>query len=155
MFSIYILGNFCFDTFFEELEVVLSPMANSYKQSKVLHSNHIVELKCTLVDHSNDGSMGSSSCTLLNSSFTNLCTQLTNHILWTMYFDTSRNMHGVDVESFLIDLYGIQTYLACHLESKCTDNDAKYGALVQGLWKAINLNIKCVDLFADSQIVIK
>jgi hypothetical protein len=42
MFSRYILGNFCFQTFFCELEAELSPLADSYKQSKLLHSNQIV-----------------------------------------------------------------------------------------------------------------
>ena len=74
MFSRSILGNFCFDTFFEELEAELSPCANSDEQSELLHSNQIVERNCTLVDNRNDASIGSSSCTLLNYSLTNLCT---------------------------------------------------------------------------------
>jgi hypothetical protein len=81
MFSISILGNFCFDTFFKELEVELSPCANLDKKSKILHSNQIVELNCTLAYHSNDASIGSSHCTLVNISFTNHCTQLSNHNL--------------------------------------------------------------------------
>ena len=100
------LGNFCFDTFFQELEGELSHTANSDKQSELLHSNQIVELNFTLVDHRNDASIDSSSCTLLNSSFTNPCTQLTNHNLWTLYFDISRNMHGVDASYLLIDPCG-------------------------------------------------
>ena len=79
-----ILGNLCFDTFFEELEVELSPCTNLDKQFELLHSNHISKLNCTLVDHSNDASIGSS--TLLNSSFTNHCSQLTNCNVWTLYF---------------------------------------------------------------------
>ena len=73
------LDNFCFDTFFKELAGELSHIANSNKQSELLHSNQIVELNCTLVDLSIDASIGSSSCTLVNSSFTNHCTQLTNY----------------------------------------------------------------------------
>ena len=80
------LGNFCFDTFFEELEGELSHTANSDKQFELLHSNQIVELNCTLVDHSNDASIDSSSCTLLNSSFTNPCIQFTNHNFCTLMF---------------------------------------------------------------------
>ena len=117
MFSRSILDNFSFDTLFEELEDELSHTANSDKQYELLHSNQIVELNCTLVDHSNDASIGSSSCTLLNSTFTNPCTQLTNHNLWTLYFDISRNTHGVDVGYLLIDPCDIQTYFSCHLES--------------------------------------
>ena len=86
IFSRSILGNLSFDTFFEELEDELSHTANSDKQSELLHSNQIVELKCTLVDHSNDASIGSSSCTLLVSSFTNHCTQLTIGPPFALYF---------------------------------------------------------------------
>ena len=39
MCSKYNLGNFCFDTFFEELEGELSHTTNSDKQSEPLHSN--------------------------------------------------------------------------------------------------------------------
>ena len=56
MFSRSNLGNFCFDTFFQELEYGLSHTVNSDKQYELLHSNQIVELNCTLVDHSNDAS---------------------------------------------------------------------------------------------------
>ena len=155
MFSRSILGNFCFDTFFEELEVELSPCVNSYKKYELLHSNQIAELNCTLVDNQNDASIGFSSCTLLNSSFTNLCTQLTNHKLWTLYFDTSRNMHEVDVGCLLVHPYGIQTYFSFHLESECTNNDAEYEALIQGLRKVIHLKVKSIELFGDSLLVMK
>ena len=155
MFSRCFLGNSFFDTFFEELEIELSACANSDKQFELLHSNQIVERNCTLVDLSNDASIGSSSCTLLNSSLTNHCTQLNNHNLWTLYFDTSRNTQGEDVGCLLIDPCGIQNYLSCHLESKCTNNDAKYEALIQGLRKEIDLKVKSIEVFGDSRLVIK
>ena len=135
-------GNFCFDTFFEELEGELSHTANSDKQSELLHSNQIAKLNCKLVDHSNDASMSSSHCTLVNSSFTNHCTQLTNHKLWTPCFDISRNTQGVYVGYLLVDPCGIRTYFSCHLESKCINNDVEYEALIQGLRKAVDLNVK-------------
>ena len=155
MFSKSALGNFCFDTFFEELEDELSYTVKSDKQSELLHSNQIVELNCTLVDHSNDASLGSSFCTLLNSSFTNPCTKIANHNLWTLYFDVSRNAHGVDVGCLLIEPCGIRTYFSCHLESKCTNNDANYESLIQGLKKAIDLKVKSIEVFGDSRLVIK
>lgn len=43
MFSNSILGNFCFETFFRELEAELSPYANSNKQSEILHTTQIDE----------------------------------------------------------------------------------------------------------------
>jgi ribonuclease HI len=149
------LGNFCFDTFFEELEGELYHTVNSDKQSKLLHSNQIVELNCTLVDHRNDASINSSSCTLLDSTFTNPCTQLTNHNLWTLYFDVSRNTHGLDASCLLIDPCGIRNYLSYHLESKCTNNDAKYEALILGFRKAIDLKVKSIEVFGVSRLVTK
>ena len=79
MFSRSIIDNFCFKTFFGELEAEFSHLAGSYKQSELLHSNQIVKLNCTLVDCRNDALVESSHCILVNSSFTNYCTQLTNH----------------------------------------------------------------------------
>ena len=102
-FSRSIINNFFFETFFGELESHLSPLVDSYKKSELLHSNKIVELNCTLVDHSNDASIGSSHCTLVNSSFTNHYSQPTNHKLWTLYFYISWNTQGVDVGCLLVN----------------------------------------------------
>ena len=43
--------------------------------------------------------------------------------------------------------------IACRLEFECTNNVAEYEALLQGLRKALDLNIKCIEVFRDSQIV--
>ena len=61
MFSNSILGNLFFDTFFGELEAKLSPLANSYKQSKLLHKTQIVEHNYTIVDSNNCTDVVSSS----------------------------------------------------------------------------------------------
>ena len=154
MFSRSILGDFFFETFFGELEVERSPLENSYKQFELLHSNQIGKLYYTLENCSNDASIDSSHCTLVNSSLANHCTQLTNHNLWTLYFDISKNTKG-DVGCLLVDMYGIRTYFAYHLESKCTNNDVEYEDLIQGLEKAIDLNVKCIEVFGGSLVVIK
>jgi hypothetical protein len=90
MFSNSMLGNFHFDTFFGELEVELSPFANSNTQSILLHCTQIVEPNCTFVDISS----------------TNFCTEIANPNLWTLYFDGSRNKDGTSVGFLLIDLHG-------------------------------------------------
>ena len=41
------------------------------------------------------------------------------------------------------------------MESKCTNNDAKYEALIQGLGKAIGLKVKSIEVFGDSRLVTK
>lgn len=50
---------------------------------------------------------------------------------------------------------GKKTMLACRLEFDCTNNTVEYVALVQGLYKAIDLNIKHLQVFGDSEILIK
>ena len=127
-----------------------TPLADLEKQSKVLHSDQIVELKCTLVDYSSDVSIDSSHCTLINSSFINYCIQLTNHYLWNLYFDNSRNTDGVDVGYLLINLYGIWTYFSYHLEYEYPNNDVEYETLIQGHGKEIDLNLKYIEVFHDS-----
>ena len=54
-----------------------------------------------------------------------------------------------------IDPCGIQTYFSYHLESKCTNNNVKYEALIQGLRKAIDLKVKSIEVFGDSRLVIE
>ena len=131
------------------MEVELSHTMNSNKQFELLHSNQIAKLNYTLVDLSIDASVGPSSCTLVNYSFVNHCTQLTNNNLWTLYFDISRNMDVIDVGYLLIDPCGIQTYFSCHLEYKGTDHAVKYETLIQGLGKEINLQVKSIEVFGD------
>ena len=139
MFSNSILGNFVFNTLFSELDAEMSPLVNSNMQSKLLHYTQIDQPNYMLVD----------------SSSTNFCTKLTNPNLWTLYFDSSRNKDGEDVGCLLIDSHGNQTQLACHLEFKCTNNVVEHEALVQRIRKAIDMNTKCLEVFDDSQIVIR
>ena len=43
--------------------------------------------------------------------------------------------------------------IPCHLEFECTNNVAEYEAPVQGLRKALDLKIRCIEIFRDSKIV--
>ena len=70
------LGNFCFDTFFEELEGELSHIVNSDKQSELLHTTQIVEPYCIIVDTYTK--VDSNICTNLVSSSTNFSVELTD-----------------------------------------------------------------------------
>ena len=45
--------------------------------------------------------------------------------------------------------------LEFRLEFDCTNNVVEYEALVHGLRKALNLQIKCIEVFGDSQVVIR
>ena len=76
MLSNSILGNLCFDTFSGELEAKLSPLANSDKQSKLLHTTQIVDPLYTIVDDCTK--VDSNNCIDLVSSSTNFSLELTN-----------------------------------------------------------------------------
>eukprot|EP00253_Pinus_taeda_P011929 PITA_11929 len=45
--------------------------------------------------------------------------------------------------------------LSCRLEFECTNNTAEYEALVQGLYKAIDLKVQYLKVFSDSEIIVK
>eukprot|EP00253_Pinus_taeda_P010682 PITA_10682 len=45
--------------------------------------------------------------------------------------------------------------LTCRLEFDCSNNTTEYEALVQGLYKAIGLNIKYPQVFEDAEIVVR
>jgi ribonuclease HI len=55
----------------------------------------------------------------------------------------------------LIDPASNKTLIAFRLEFKCTNNTAKYEALLQGLRKTLDLNIQNLTVFGDSKIVVR
>jgi ribonuclease HI len=59
------------------------------------------------------------------------------------------------VGCILIEPKGTQKFLSCRLELECTNNNTEYEALVQGLKKSIDLNIKELKVFGDSEIIIR
>jgi ribonuclease HI len=46
------------------------------------------------------------------------------------------------------------TFLSCRLEFKWKNNTVEYEALVQGLKKSIELNVKELKVFKDSEIIV-
>eukprot|EP00253_Pinus_taeda_P031301 PITA_31301 len=55
----------------------------------------------------------------------------------------------------LISPEGDKIMLTYRLEFDCTNNTAEYEALVQGLYKAIGLDIKYIQVFRDFEIVVR
>jgi hypothetical protein len=74
---------------------------------------------------------------------------------WTLYFDIFRNKHGADVGCLLTDPCGKRTYSFSHLEPGYINTVAEYEILIQGLRKAINMNVKYIEVFGGPQKVIK
>jgi ribonuclease HI len=55
----------------------------------------------------------------------------------------------------LINPAGNKTLISFRLEFECTNNTAEYEALLQGLRKALDLNIQNLIVFGDSEIVVR
>ena len=72
-----------------------------------------------------------------------------------MYFDGSKTQEGLGSGCVLIDLERNKPFLSCRLEFDCTNNTAEYEALVQGLKRAIELNVNFLKVFGDFEIVVR
>jgi ribonuclease HI len=75
--------------------------------------------------------------------------------IWTLYFDGSKYQEGVGVGCIFINPQGKHSFMSCRLEFECTNNTVEYEVLVQGLKKAIDLNIKELVVFGDSEIIVR
>ena len=133
------------------MEEETSTCADSNEQSELLQITQTIEPHCTIVEDCTN--LDTNNNTDIVSSPCDFSLELTDPSIWTLYFDGSRNKEGAGDGCLLIDPHGNKTMVACHLEFECTNNVAEYEALVQGLRKALDLNIKCIEVFGDSQIV--
>ena len=61
---------------------------------------------------------------------------------WTLYFDDSKTKEGNGVGCVIIDPKKNKTLITCRLEFECTNNVTEYEALIQGLKKDIDLDVK-------------
>ena len=55
----------------------------------------------------------------------------------------------------LIDLENNNQFLSCRIEFEWKNNTVEYESLVQGLKKSIELNVKNLKVFGDSEIVVR
>lgn len=76
-------------------------------------------------------------------------------LFWSLYFDGSKSNDGAREGCILVIPEGEKMMLSCRLKFECTSNIAEYKPLIQGLYKAIGLNIQYLKVFHDSKIVIK
>jgi ribonuclease HI len=75
--------------------------------------------------------------------------------VWTLYFDGSNLQEGSGAGCILIDPKCKQNFLSCRLEFECINNTVEYEALVQGIKKYTDLNIKELKVFGDSEIIVR
>jgi ribonuclease HI len=118
------------DTFFSKFTAEVSPITNLEQQSKIMA--YMQPIASIQQSHEPDGNQ-----------------------IWSLYFDSSKSKEGVGASCIIIDLVGNKTLMACRLEFECTNNTAKYEALLQGLRKALDMNIQNLVAFGDSEIVVR
>jgi len=145
MFTNSILGNYSFnvcatETYFGEFHAEIAEETLIYTQLEIPSHNPTDELSCIIVyDRTNFLDSSSVDVTL-------------DSIFWTLYFDGSNYLEGEGAGSFLIDPPGNQHLMASWLEFACTNNTTEYEGLLQGLKKAIDMEVKNLKVFGDSQI---
>ena len=113
------------NTFFCNFMTEISPITNPAQQSEVVTYTQ--------------------TSTLLN-----IPTTFDDEKIWSLYFDGSKSKEGAGVGCVLIDPTGNKTFIACRLEFKCTNNTAKYEALLEGLKKFLDMDMQNLIVFGDS-----
>ena len=135
-----ILGNYFFEL---ELGNYQAEEANdtSDTQPNLLQFSWANKIDCNIVELVSD--VGGSSISVGVEKF------------WILYFDGSKTLEGSGARCVLIDPEKNKNFLSCRLEFECTNNIAEYEALVQGLKKEIELKVKNLKVYGDSEIVVK
>ena len=71
-----------------------------------------------------------------------------------MYFDRSLNLDGAGAGVYFISPLRDKLRYVLHLHFQASNNTAKYEAALHGLRIAIELGIKCLQVYGDSTLVI-
>lgn len=71
-----------------------------------------------------------------------------------LLFNGSNYQHGGGVWVILIPLDGMHMPLSLKLKFECTYNMVKYESLVLGIQNSIGLDVKSINSFGDSQLVV-
>jgi hypothetical protein len=73
---------------------------------------------------------------------------------WTMYFDDAVNVCGNGAGAVIISPDKKQYPISVKLQFKCTNNTVEYEACILGLEDALELNIRKIDVYGDSMLII-
>lgn len=74
---------------------------------------------------------------------------------WTMFTDGSSTISAGGAGIILISPEGFKIHQALKFSFPLTNNVAEYEALIAGVKLAIELDVKILDIFVDSQLVAK
>ena len=73
---------------------------------------------------------------------------------WVMYFDGAVNVCGNGAGAMIISPDKKQYPVSVKLQFGCTNNTAEYEACILGLEAALELNIRKIDVYGDSMLII-
>jgi len=120
-----IIGNYSVDSFLGNFNAHTSPYLEHFVLSQVENFSQTDSSKCiNFID-----------------------SPVNKSLFWKLFFDGSKFNEGAGAGCVLISLEGDKTMLTCRLEFDCTKNTAEYEALVEGLYKAIGLDVKYLHFF--------
>ena len=71
-----------------------------------------------------------------------------------MYFDGATNQNGSGIGVLLISPKGIHIQFFGRLNFPATNNATKYEACIMGLWVALGLRVKELEVYGDSTLII-
>jgi ribonuclease HI len=71
------------------------------------------------------------------------------------FFNVSKSKEVVRAGCVLQDPNGNKNMLSYKLEFQCTNNLDEYEALIQGIKKEIDLNVKFIKVYGDSKNIVK
>ncbi|XP_043701943.1 uncharacterized protein LOC122652300 [Telopea speciosissima] len=74
---------------------------------------------------------------------------------WSLSFDGSKTSQSERAGIVIRSLQGVETQLAVHLGFTCSNNQAKYEALIKGMKILLAMGSRSVKISGDSQLVIK
>ena len=73
---------------------------------------------------------------------------------WQLFFDGASNKRGNGVGVLLVDPSDEHTPIAIKLNFDVTNNAAEYEACIAGLEAALERNIKAIEVYGDSALII-
>ena len=74
---------------------------------------------------------------------------------WVLTFDGSKNFRGAGAGLMIISPGGQKGCFTYELDPNCTNNQAKYEALIIGLRILVSMDVQSVQIMGDSQLVIR
>ena len=76
-------------------------------------------------------------------------------LVWSLYFDGVMNMKGRGIGVVLLSPEGVAIPQACQLTFPATNNITEYEALLAGLKYAHILDVICLKVIGDSQVILR